>query len=79
MRSDETVVMMLTGLETSAHKGIFCLGSSWGNSDSLGWELKPHKTQCQEQRDVAFLPMLPCHCLTGGSGQHQQLGDVQQT
>lgn len=76
MRSDGMVITMPPGLEISAHKGIFCLGSSWGNSDRLGWKLrvfltlKPHKTQCQEQRDVAFLLRLLCQCLTGGGGRH---------
>lgn len=75
MRSDGTVIRMPLGLEISAHKGVFCLGSSWGNSDRLGWKLrgfltlKPHKTQCQEQRDVAFLLMLLRQCLTGGGGK----------
>jgi len=44
MRSDGMVITMPPGLEIPARKGIFCLGSSWGNSDSLGWKLwgSPH-------------------------------------
>lgn len=76
MRSDGTVIKVPPGLEISAHKGIFCLDSSWGNSDRLGWKLRgfltlePHKTRYQEQRDVAFLLTLLCQCLTGGGGKH---------
>lgn len=66
---------------TSAHKGIFCLGSDRGNSNKLGWKLRgfltlePHKSQCQEERCEPCLLILLCHGLRKSGGKHWEAGN----